>query len=806
MSNEERINEGDDFQDALDDATEFGNTPAEELNVEDDAQGSNDVTTSPSKKKKNKKKKKKNGASASSSQVDLVGDSEEANDTAEINEKVDEIEEIEPPLSNSTADHFDEDSKSLQEEKRNLEEQVNELQESDSKEAEKIDDVEDPISKTPPAIPERSNIAPVLPEREPLPPALPEREHLPPVLPSRDHVAQSAPPLPERDVENGLKPFKNRAASASEFLPPPLPPQLTPAQKNQHRPSTGFANIGAWFGRGSVSKSKTDLSLDNVEYDENYDLLLNRLTENNEDYLSKQGLQKEQLDNSHNELLSTFNEKISEFETSSTTIDESIGDDSEINKIDWPFWTKVFNDYASVAKSEPAKLSKEIAKGIPKQIRSIVWQLVSNANPQEFEEQFNALKLKDLPFEKAIQKDLTRTSYITAYGIDVESLHNVIKVYSLIDPDVGYTQGMAFIAAPLLLDSNELEAFALFHKLMFTYNLRSLYLPEMPGLLLSLYQFDRLVEDTLPNLHTHFLREGVRSSMYATQWFLTFFAYKFPLEFVLRIFDIVITEGFESILKFAIALVSKNEEKLLTLKFDNLIEFLKENLFTAYLIEPEEIIEESNNIGDFFKINKPKPITVDSYNVNQFIEDATNVKLLPITLRRYAEEFEQIHQQEKERQEEVDELKSKNTQLKKEIRKIESSYTILNREHVQIANEIISNRIKVETLEDEVKDLKSQNQVLRDRILSIQKQEVEVPADFESDLKNAMERNLEVMNKNQELEDQVSSLLQEIEELKLQQEEYTKKEEEEKSEEQHHRELPKELQAAKGWTKKFFKG
>jgi DNA repair exonuclease SbcCD ATPase subunit len=293
--------------------------------------------------------------------------------------------------------------------------------------------------------------------------------------------------------------------------------------------------------------------------------------------------------------------------------------------------------------------------------------------------------------------------------------------------------------------------------------------------------------------------------MYATQWFLTFFAYKFPLEFVLRIFDIVITEGFESILKFAIALVSKNEAKLLTLKFDALLEFLKENLFSAYLIEPEEAEEEGedqhqtlkSNLGGFFKFDQPKPITVDTYNVNQFIEDATNVKLLPITLRRYAEEFEQIHQHEKERQEEVDELKLKNQQLRKEIRKVETSYTILNREHVQIANEIINNRIKVGTLEDEIKDLKSQNHSLRDRIISIQKQEVEVPADFENDLKNAMERNLAVMTQNQELEDQVSSLVQELEQLRTELEN-SKSVEPQTSQ-------PAEQTHSKGWGKKFFK-
>ena len=39
-------------------------------------------------------------------------------------------------------------------------------------------------------------------------------------------------------------------------------------------------------------------------------------------------------------------------------------------------------------------------------------------------------------------------------------------------------------------------------------------------------QFDRLVEEILPVLHVHFLRQGIKSSMYCSQWFLTMFSYK----------------------------------------------------------------------------------------------------------------------------------------------------------------------------------------------------------------------------------------------------------------------------------------
>lgn len=121
---------------------------------------------------------------------------------------------------------------------------------------------------------------------------------------------------------------------------------------------------------------------------------------------------------------------------------------------------------------------------------------------------------------------------------------NVVKAYSLYDEEVGYTQGLQFIVGPLLLNVRFLvkqvslfpsvpdtlslqmpdeEAFCVLVRLMKSYDLRSHYTPNMPGLQLRLFQFDRLLEELLPGVFMHLLRQGVKSSMYASQWFLTLF-------------------------------------------------------------------------------------------------------------------------------------------------------------------------------------------------------------------------------------------------------------------------------------------
>jgi ecotropic viral integration site 5 protein len=130
----------------------------------------------------------------------------------------------------------------------------------------------------------------------------------------------------------------------------------------------------------------------------------------------------------------------------------------------------------------------------------------------------------------------------------------------------------------------EAEAFCLLVRLMKVYRLRQVFLPEMPGLHLHLYQYDRLVEEHIPAVHVHLARQGVRSHMYASQWFLTLFAYKFPMSMVMRIFDVVIAEGLEAILRFGVAVMKKNAETILELEFEKCMEFLQTGLFDVYKV------------------------------------------------------------------------------------------------------------------------------------------------------------------------------------------------------------------------------
>ncbi|CAG8522334.1 10759_t:CDS:2 [Scutellospora calospora] len=268
--------------------------------------------------------------------------------------------------------------------------------------------------------------------------------------------------------------------------------------------------------------------------------------------------------------------------------------------IDLDFWTAIIQDYTSVAAKLPHLLAAKLQQGLPPKLRGLVWQSMSQASSTYLETMYSQLLTESSPYDKIIQRDLARTfpsieMFKEENGEGQTMLWNVLKAYSLYDPLVGYCQGLGFLVGPLLMNMKEVQAFCVFVRLMETYDMRTMFTLNMEGLQLRHYQFSALLSQILPNLHAHFLEYGVNVAMFASQWFLSLFAYTYPLPLVLRIYDIVFAEGApETIMRVAVALLQKNEAKLLELEeFEDLLDFLTSSLYESYNNEPTGLIHDA---------------------------------------------------------------------------------------------------------------------------------------------------------------------------------------------------------------------
>lgn len=309
----------------------------------------------------------------------------------------------------------------------------------------------------------------------------------------------------------------------------------------------------------------------------------------------------------------------------------------------------------------------------------------------------------------------------------------------------------------------EEEAFSLFVTLMNKYGLRDLFVQDMPGLHLHLYQFERLLEDLEPALYCHLHRREVKPQLYATQWFLTLFTYRFPLQLVLRIYDLILSDGLETaVLKFGIVLMQKNAEVLRGMKdMSTLTTFLKERLFDVYIDKSPSAhsILESGFFGSTGGVDK------EVYRADQLVKDAVAVKVTPEMLKQYAAEWKEQQRIEKERETELQTLKDKVASLEIKVRQLERRAEQSDTEHVQVASELVKTKVENETLADE-------NEVLKTKVEELQKivetQPAEVEAKLREEMDRVMQKNITVHNENRALEDQMAEMEKELVETKMQ--------------------------------------
>ncbi|CAG9467804.1 unnamed protein product [Pedinophyceae sp. YPF-701] len=147
-----------------------------------------------------------------------------------------------------------------------------------------------------------------------------------------------------------------------------------------------------------------------------------------------------------------------------------------------------------------------------------------------------------------------------------EALYNVLKAYSVHDLEVGYCQGMAFVAGCLLMYVPQEAAFHLLRMIMAPRggNMRALFLPGLGELRATLARLEWLVRKHLPRLAAHLEKLGVPAVLYASQWFLTAFSCPMPPPFACRVLDVVLIERSTAImLRVALSMLESLEEELL---------------------------------------------------------------------------------------------------------------------------------------------------------------------------------------------------------------------------------------------------
>ncbi|XP_064637309.1 TBC1 domain family member whacked-like [Lineus longissimus] len=259
------------------------------------------------------------------------------------------------------------------------------------------------------------------------------------------------------------------------------------------------------------------------------------------------------------------------------------------------------------------KLESLLSKGVPTSVRPTLWKTLLEsetlATASKFDYKSNVVALREqlvdcglseyggkkilmalnqMSFEKdteLLNKGMIPIRYIRQIMADLDrtypthrmfmgdrpeakegraSLFRVLAVYVRYNKQVGYCQGMSYIAGMLLMLMGEEDTFWCIvsllerHKYLLGYFDTKLTRIHMHG-----HIFSRLLRKRHPRLAKHFHNLEIEVLMFITPWFMSLFTCLSCWDMVLAIWDMLIIKGFTSIFQVSLAIISLCEEELL---------------------------------------------------------------------------------------------------------------------------------------------------------------------------------------------------------------------------------------------------
>ncbi|KAK2540311.1 Fam69a [Columba guinea] len=401
---------------------------------------------------------------------------------------------------------------------------------------------------------------------------------------------------------------------------------------------------------------------------------------------------------------------------------------SHLEEDSWILWGRIVNEWEDVRKKKEKQVKELVRKGIPHHFRAIVWQLLCSAQSMPIKDQYSELLKMTSPCEKLIRRDIARTYpehdfFKEKDSLGQEVLFNVMKAYSLVDREVGYCQGSAFIVGLLLMQMPEEEAFCVFVKLMQDYRLRELFKPSMAELGLCMYQFECMIQ------------------------------------------------GLEIVFRVGVAVLQMNQAELLQLDMEGMLQHFQKVIPHQFDSGPDKLIQASYQVK--YNAKKMKKLEKEYTTIKtKEMEEQVEIKRLRTENRLLKQRIETL---EKESASLADRLIQGQVTRAQEA---EENY-LIKRELATIKQQSDEANTKLEQAENTIRELQQQQQwhkcssrYSEDFVLQLEKELVQArlsEAESHCALKEMQDKVLEMEKRNSSLPDEenVARLQEELIAVKL---------------------------------------
>ena len=285
-----------------------------------------------------------------------------------------------------------------------------------------------------------------------------------------------------------------------------------------------------------------------------------------------------------------------------------------INKI-IPNWSKMKNN---------KNIKKYFYEGIPNIIRGKIWSLCignkfsitkefydieakksiqllmklernsykKNKNNDESDNSSSLSISTKKKYSQYIKKTLDKEKSINLIDLDIErtfpsmgvfkkdsqlgdNLREILRIFVVARPDIGYVQGLSYIAATLLLQMDKLQSLVCFMNIILSPNILPFYRLDEQNIKKRLDLFNDIFQINLPQLFEHFQENEILPEHYLLEWFMTLYTRNIYFDLALRIWDIYMIEGIVALYKTAIVIFSLHEKEYLQMEFSDIMNHLK---------------------------------------------------------------------------------------------------------------------------------------------------------------------------------------------------------------------------------------
>ncbi|KAJ0006433.1 hypothetical protein NQD34_013706 [Periophthalmus magnuspinnatus] len=153
-------------------------------------------------------------------------------------------------------------------------------------------------------------------------------------------------------------------------------------------------------------------------------------------------------------------------------------------------------------------------------------------------------------------------------------LHSILGAYTCYRPDVGYVQGMSFIAAVLILNLDTADAFIAFANLLNKPCQMAFFRVDHSLMLTYFAAFEVFFEENLPKLFAHFKKNNLTPDIYLIDWIFTLYSKSLPLDLACRVWDVFCRDGEEFLFRTALGLLRLYQDVLTSMDFIHMAQFL----------------------------------------------------------------------------------------------------------------------------------------------------------------------------------------------------------------------------------------